>query len=225
VSDIDLALSFLGFVLTLMIFSYIAGDNVFFRLALYLLVGVSAGYTAAVLILKVIIPYLITPLAQVGSPQFFLALFPLAGCILITFMYFPHTANAGRLPLAILVGILAGVSIIGIARGTLAPQLINLINYFSPHLLQTGSTIHWMRIIQAFTMLLGVIAVLFYFHHRVSETSTPPTRSSLVEGLGSVGQIFIGITFGAIFVGVYATALLALIGRLLWIKEFLQALF
>ena len=59
---LDVIIGLIGFALTLMVFSYLLGDNFFFRAALYLLVGVSSGYIAAVLITKVILPLLIAPI-------------------------------------------------------------------------------------------------------------------------------------------------------------------
>ena len=53
-----------GFVLTLMVFSYIFGDNFLFRLASYLFVGVSGGYVGALVIDQVILPRLIYPLLE-----------------------------------------------------------------------------------------------------------------------------------------------------------------
>src|SRR5689334_25042568 len=47
-----------GFILTLMVFSYLIGDNPLFRIAVYLFIGVSSGYAAAVVVYYVLIPRL-----------------------------------------------------------------------------------------------------------------------------------------------------------------------
>ena len=44
----DLAGTILGFFLTLMVFSYVFGDNGLFRAAIYIFVGVASGYAAVV---------------------------------------------------------------------------------------------------------------------------------------------------------------------------------
>ena len=54
--------SIIGFILTLMVFSYLLGDNGLFRLAVYILVGVSAGFVAVVALYNLIWPQLIIPL-------------------------------------------------------------------------------------------------------------------------------------------------------------------
>jgi hypothetical protein len=76
--------------------------------ALYILVGVSAGYGAAVLLLKVIIPRLIEPLKESGTDAFWLGLVPLALCLLLALMLVPRTVRAGTLPLSFLVGAARG---------------------------------------------------------------------------------------------------------------------
>ena len=42
----------------------------------------------------------------------------------------------------------------------------------------------------------------------------PARRGILVESLARIGQVFIGITLGALFAGVYASALTALMERI-----------
>jgi hypothetical protein len=42
----DLAGTVLGFIFTLLVFSYVFGDNALFRLTIYIFIGVAAGYAA-----------------------------------------------------------------------------------------------------------------------------------------------------------------------------------
>jgi len=58
----ELIWSVIGFLLTVMIFSYILGDNPVFRLAAYLFVGVTAGYVNITVIDQVLFPQLVQPL-------------------------------------------------------------------------------------------------------------------------------------------------------------------
>ena len=53
--SIDVLWLFISFVLTLLIFSYIFGDNPLFRLASYAFVGVSAGYLLVTVIYQVLV--------------------------------------------------------------------------------------------------------------------------------------------------------------------------
>lgn len=174
---LDVIIGLIGFALTLMVISYLLGDNFFFRAALYLLVGVSSGYIAAVLITKVILPLLIAPI-QAHNGQFsLLTVVPLLLCLLLVLMLFPRTVSAGKLPLAFLVGVMAALTIAGVSRGTLAPQLLSIVNRFSPSLVQTSGEPAWGQILEAVFILLGVVAVLFTSHHRTHLKGDTEARS------------------------------------------------
>ncbi len=204
----------IGVALTVMVFSYILGDRLFFGIATHILIGVSAGFLALVVIQKIILPYLVTPLANVTDPGFLLALVPLALSILLVMMLFRRGTQAGAIPLAFLGGVLAALAIIGVTRGTLAPQILSMIGRFEPGKLMHEAQPQWSAIVEALMILLGVISVLFAFHHRGQAKAGEVVRPIFLQGIGSIGQIFIGITFGALFVGLFSTALIALISSL-----------
>src|SRR5258708_10985113 len=63
----DLVTGAIAFLLTLMVLSYLIGDNPLFRIAVYIFVGVSAGYVAVVAYRQVLVPDLIPPLLT-GAP-------------------------------------------------------------------------------------------------------------------------------------------------------------
>ncbi|HSN94134.1 MAG TPA: hypothetical protein VLR89_03620 [Anaerolineaceae bacterium] len=220
--NLDLIAGILGLLLTVMVFSYLVGDNFFFRLAMNLLIGVSAGYAAAVLIQLVIIPHLVQPLLSGNGNAFYLSLVVCLFALLLLTTFFSRINHLARLPLALLFGLIAAVSIFGLARGTLAPQMLAIVNRFSPELLYKDNLPDWMALVKAAAMLLGVIAVLLYFDHHVGRWQGNIKITPLSENASGVGRVFIGITFGAIFAGVFATALLALIGRIAWIQNLLS---
>src|SRR3990170_5199413 len=58
----DLIASAVAFLFTVMILSYLVGDNPAFRIAVHVFVGVTAGYVAAVAWWQVLLPDLILPL-------------------------------------------------------------------------------------------------------------------------------------------------------------------
>src|SRR5688572_29967198 len=108
-----------GLVFTLLIFSYVIGDNFLFRLALYVFTGVSAGYIAAVSWLQMflLLPKLIFPVLT-GSPQdAILLIFPLAGILTILLKISPRLSALGRFAMAFIVGVGAAVTIVGALRG------------------------------------------------------------------------------------------------------------
>ena len=57
----------LGLVLTLMIYSYILGDNPLYRIAVHVLVGVGLGYASIVVFNSVLIPQLVDPFMQAAT--------------------------------------------------------------------------------------------------------------------------------------------------------------
>jgi len=224
-SPSELFMLFIGFALTVMVFSYILGDRLFFGIATHILIGVSAGLLVLVVIQKILLPYLITPLTNQTGTGFFLALVPLALSILLILMLFRRGTQAGAIPLAFLGGALAALAIVGVTRGTLAPQILSMLGRFSPEKLMHETQPQWSAILEAFMILLGVISVLFVFHHRGQTKSGNLARPVFLEGVGSIGQIFIGITFGALFVGIFSSALIALISSLSEIIHFIALWF
>lgn len=224
-SPSELITLIIGVALTVMVFSYILGDRLFFGIATHILIGVSAGFLALVVIQKIILPYLFMPLTGETGTGFILALVPLALSILLLLMLFRRGTQAGAIPLAFLGGVLAALAVIGITRGTLAPQILSTIGRFAPGQLMHGAEPQWSAILEALMILLGVIAVLFVFHHRGQSKAGDVVKPIFLEGIGSIGQIFIGITFGALFVGLFSSALIALISSLSEIIFFISLWF
>ena len=62
---LDFITGALSFLFTLLILSYLIGDNPLFKIAVYLFVGVASGYAAAVIIWQVLYPKLFMPLGNV----------------------------------------------------------------------------------------------------------------------------------------------------------------
>ena len=131
--QIDLFTGVISFLFTLLIFSYVLGDNPLFRIAIYIFIGVSAGYIAAVAWWQVIMPRLVYPFMSAISSgtllQKGLMLVPLLGAIDASEV-FPHVTGLGRIAMAFLVGVGAAVTIAGALIGTLIPQMLGTINAF-----------------------------------------------------------------------------------------------
>jgi hypothetical protein len=64
-------------------------------------------------------------------------------------------------------------------------------------------------------MFLGTVLTLASFHFSAGRAADgTPKRNSVIEGIAWAGRIFIAITLGALFAGVYMAALTAMIERL-----------
>lgn len=214
----DLLTGLIAFVLTLVVFSYLLGDNPLFRIAVYTFVGASAGYVAGVAWHQVLRPLLFDPLIGGSATQRLLALVPLILGLLLLTKVSPRLSRLGSPSVAYLVGVGAAVAIGGAVLGTLFPQGIASVRAFDLSAAQSPAE-GLERLITASVMLVGVIGTLAYFHFGARPgLDEKPRRNPLVEALAWVGQMFIAITFGVLFAGAYAAALTALIERLsaLW---------
>ncbi|MEM5773646.1 MAG: hypothetical protein AAGU05_01495 [Anaerolineaceae bacterium] len=211
-----------AFLLTLVIFSYLFGDNALFRLGAYLFVGVTAGYVTTLVIYQVLWPRIVLPLVNGEPAEKLLALVPLGLGLLLLLKLSPRYAAAGGIPMAYLVGIGAALTVTGAVFGTLFGQANGAVNAFRvtglPYLSgQTGGVVF--TLLKAGLMLIGTLSALVYFNFTGrGKPGEPSRRPAWMESISRVGQIFIAITFGALFAGVFLASIAALVNRL----EFLQ---
>ncbi len=224
--SLDLITAVLSFLFTLLIFSYLIGDNPLFRIAVYIFVGVSSGYIAAVAWWQVIWPRLIQPLipAMISGSliEKALVLVPLLGAVLILMKASPSFAGMGRVVMAYLVGVGAAVALAGAVSGTLLPQVMGSINTFDLAAAAARNISLIETIFNGGVVLIGTIFTLTYFHFGARAKSDGSTsRSGWIEISAWIGRIFIGITLGTVFAGVYAAALTALIERMMSLINFL----
>lgn len=213
-----------GLVLTVMILSYLAGDNFLFRLAAYLFVGVTAGFLTVLIVNQVLWPHLLQPLISGTWEGRLWAAIPLIFALLLTLSQFSRFSGAGRIPLAFLSGVTAAIVIGGAVFGTMIPQVRSVVNAFDPAGWYAMPGLPWLRILEAVLMLIGVVATLSYFHfgrrRQKSEDHLETARPRVFEAMSKVGEVFMGVALGAVFTGIFSTALLAMIDRLLFIGEF-----
>jgi len=220
-SLVDLIGALLGFVLTISIFSYIWGDNALFRIAAHLFIGVTAGYVAVVVIHDIILPQMIFPFVEgfvdgERGAMVFAILFLILGALMLTKIS-PRLSKLGNPAVAYLVGIGAATAIGGAVVGTLFPQTAASINVFADN----------ENFLFALLILLGTLATLLYFQfvlRRRGDDEQPDQRPKWLEVVSVFGQVFIAITFGALFTGVYLAAVTALIERVSFIWDLIRGL-
>ncbi|RME86691.1 MAG: hypothetical protein D6770_11335 [Anaerolineae bacterium] len=214
----------LSFLLTLLVLSYLIGDNPLFRLATYTFVGVSAGYVAAVAWHYVLWPELFLPLLSGALQARLLLLPPLVLAILLLARLLPPLEKAGRIPLAFLAGVAAAVAVGGAVTGTLLPQARAVLIPFDVRSVITTGASPLERLFEGAVALVGVVSALVYFHFGARRQKEGNVRRSRINRLVAwVGRLFIAVTFGALFAGVYAAALTALIERLMFLWTFLRS--
>jgi hypothetical protein len=216
---------FIGFILTVLVLSYIIGDNVLLRLVLHVFIGVATGY-AVVLVFynviwnQVILALILDPLGNLSLtvPSLLLGIWLLTKTS-------PRLTRLGNPVMAFLVGAGAATIIGGAVLGTIFPQVNASVNLFDIQTaLETdGSIVTWF--FNSLIILVGTVATLGYFHFGVKTSPDGvgvPHRHPLIESVVvPFGQVFIAITFGALFAGVLSASLAALVDRVQYIWSFI----
>ena len=199
----------LGFLLTIAVFSYLLGDNQFFRLAIHLFVGAAAGYVGALLIYNVLLPQVFIPMLFGTWGERLIRVVPLILGGLLLFKLSPRFSWLGTVSMAVMVGIGAGVAIGGAVLGTLFSQL--------------GASAAAFNLGNGLIVLIGTLATLVYFQFGVRQVGGESSILRQVQtGIGVLGQVFIAIAFGTFFAGVYSAALAAFIERITALVSFLR---
>jgi hypothetical protein len=231
IPNLDLITGGLSFLFTLIILSYLIGDNPLFRIGVYAFVGISAGYVASVAWWQVLWTRLFNPLyIMFTTPSASslldkaLLVFPLLGFALILMKTSPRLAGLSSPAMAFIVGVGAAVTIVGAVSGTFIPQAEGTINAFSITSLDPGIMV--VSIVSGSVVLAGTIFSLAYFHFgaRPDKTDGSMRRPKPLEFMAWVGRIFIGITLGAVFAGVFSAALTAFIERIYSLIIFIEQL-
>jgi hypothetical protein len=185
-----------GFILTLMVFSYLLGDNFLYRLAVYIFVGLAAGYVTMVTVESVILPWVRATLFSGEMGTQIVGWLPLLLGFLLLFKTVRRLNRLGNIALAFIIGVGTAVALVGAISGTLLPLV--------------GSTANSVRVdtLNGFITVLGVVCTLIYFQYLARRTPTGETRRGLiVRTFGTVGEGFIVITLGALYGGAILTGL------------------
>ena len=211
--NIELIATYAAAVLTVMIFSYLLGDNFLYRIAVHLLVGAAAGYSLIVAVESVVIPWVkLTLIGGFANPNFAIGLIPILIGVLLAFKISPRLSRFGNLGLAFVLGIGGAVAIWGAVTGTLLPLATDVAHGFTPA-----------TAINGFIVLIGTLSTLIYFTYLgVRRSSGEVTQPLPVQLIGRIGQGFIVVTLGATFALVILSALTiftdVIVNRLLVLK-------
>lgn len=225
--------SIIAFVFTIIVLLYAFGDNPLFRLAIHIFIGAAAGYAGGVAWHAVIRPHLIQPLLNLGNSQTSLIDLSLR-LLLIALMLTkvsPRIANLGNPAMAYLVGIGAATAIGGAIQGTIIPLTSGSVGVFQIEAIRNALsgvtpggivTVLELVLVDGTIILIGTIATLVYFNFSArSIPNQTPQRNRIIAAIAWLGELFIAITFGVLFAGVYIASLNALIERLFFLWNLL----
>lgn len=204
----------IGLLLTLMIFSYLIKDNALFRIAAYIFIGVASGYAAVVIIYDVFLPRLNALQTNNFYQQIFFGIIPLVLGLSVLAKVNVRAAWIGNFAMAILVGVGAATAIGGALLGSLIPQFQAATGVFDVSSAGSGLGIA-SKLFEGGVMLVGTVLTLAAFHFGTRRAADgTPKRNPIIEGAAWFGRLFIAITLGALFAGVYMASLTAMIERL-----------
>jgi hypothetical protein len=187
-----------GFVLTIMIFSYVLGDNFLYRIAVYVFVGLAAGYITIVTVESVILPWLSGTLgaenAGVGNMLF--GLIPLVIGVLLFLKTSPRLGRLGNLGIAFIIGVGTSVALVGAVPGTLLPLAA-----------ATSSSVS-INVLNGFLIFIGVASTLLYFQYLARRSPGGVVqRGAFTRVVGTVGQGFVVVALAALYAGAILTSL------------------
>lgn len=175
--------------LTLAIYSFLMGDNPFYKFAEHLLVGLTIGYTLVVTVKSVIWPQTILPIAD-GQ---FGAIIPLLLGVMVLLRLVKRWAPWSRVPLALVVGAGAGVAIPAMLQARVLKQM--------------SATVAGAGTLNGWIILAGVVMTLSYFVFSRRHEGAWGTASH-------AGRYFMMVFFGATFAYTVMSRVALLIGRL-----------
>lgn len=186
-----------GFLLTLCVLSYVIKDNPLYRLAVHILVGVSAAYAIVMVVRQVFAPVWTALRDDIGGNGL-LWIVPMILALMLLLKALPRTTVLGNGAMAALMAIGAAVAFVGAIAGTLLPQILT-------------------RHDNALTgLLLAIltISVLAYFvftgRSAVGERTLMPRWYRPVSVLG---RVVITMALAGLFSGILNTSLVILTER------------
>lgn len=202
-ANLDLIAGWVSLVLTVLVFSYLLGDNVLYRLAVHVLVGVAAGYVAVVAVETALIPWFDHTLfaAQSDYTRAEITAIRVAGAIpllfgaLLLFKASPRLAPVGNLGLAVVIGVGTAVALVGAVAGTIIP------------LARETSTAVSDDAVDGAVLLVGVITTLLTFQYLGARRAGTGRRPWPFRALGTIGQAFVTVTLGILYAGAILTSM------------------
>lgn len=207
IEDLDLILGWVSLVLTLMVFSYLLGDNVLYRIAVHILVGAAAGYIVIASVEDVILPWLRNTIQPDDTREAeiarFLGVFPVIIMILLFLkslprLRSPRLAALGNFAVVFMVGIGTGVALVGALIGTVLPLVSDTVDSYTAD-----------EIADSLILVAGTVCTLLSFQYlsRKLPDQTEPTPRLALRLIQIIGQGFVAVTLGALYAGAIFTSL------------------
>jgi hypothetical protein len=200
----------IGFLLTLFIYSFVVKDNPMYRLAVHVLVGVSAGFATVVVVQQVLIPITESMFSGGDFSAILLWVVPILLGFVLLAKVVPGFEWVGNSSMAVLIAVGSAVGLVGAIVGTLLPQIVVTYENRLLTLVVAGLT----------------ICVLAYFHFTGRLSSTGQVKLPIWHKyVGFVGRFVITIALAGVFAGLFSTSLVLLSERMEFYLDSFTALF
>jgi hypothetical protein len=186
--------------LTLMMFSFIYKDNVFFRFGEHLYLGLSIGYYINVQYWSLLYPEVIRRITIDHNPY---VLIPVLLGIFVLLRLIPSLAWLSRWTFAFYLGGVAGYSIPNVIHNFLLKQISGTMRPFNS---QPGSLADLPADLNQAILLIGVLSVLVFFFFSIE-------HKKAVGAVSKSGLYFLMVGFGAAFGSTVMARISLLIGR------------
>jgi hypothetical protein len=204
--------------LTLLIFSYVLGDNPLYRLALHLFIGALVGYSLGIVLRDTIGEAFKTARDQwLSNP---IVLVPLVLGVLLIFKISPRLAFVGNLSVAYLVGVGTAVALSGALLGTLVPQIGATTRALSFEPLNLLFLDDWWFLVRGLLIVFGTVCALMAFNFSAGkQRGLAGTWSQIIGAMAWVGRVFLIFAVGVAFAGALTASLSIFIGRIQYIMQ------
>lgn len=206
-----------GFALTLMVFSYLLGDNLLYRIAVYALSGLAAAVVTIVTVENLLLPFFRAAFGAGDIRAWSIALFPALLGVLLLLKGTRRYSHIGNIGLAYMIGVGAAVALAGAVSGTLIPLVSSTAASLRPEAGPAGDNT---ALVNGFILVIGVICSLVTFQHlaRRMPGAEPgqfvAQRRPFTRVLAAVGTGFIAIALGALYGGAILSGLAVLSERI-----------
>lgn len=208
----DAAGLILGAVLTLLVFSYLLGDNPLYRLALHLFVGALVGYSLGIVLRDILLGMVLAQL--LANPL--AVVVPLVLGILLLFKGFPKQAYVGNFSVAYLVGVGTAVALSGALLGTLVPQVGATGRALSPASLASSRA----GLLDGLLIVVGTTCTLMVSAFAARKRQgLAGAWTQIVRLAAGIGRIFIIFAFAVAFAGALTASLSIFIGRIQYLID------
>jgi hypothetical protein len=186
--------AWVGAGLTLMMFSFIYKDNVFYKIGEHLYLGISVGYFIGIQYWQAIYPEVFRPIVLEHR---YWVIVPVLMGVFIVLRLVPSLSWLSRMSFAFIIGGAAGLGIPNIIHAIFLPQLFQTLRPFN---------LGWAQNFNQVVILISVFTVIIFFFFSLE-------HKKLVGAVSRVGLFFIMIGFGAAFGYTVMARVSLLIGR------------